>query len=327
MRLFLLCLCFLVVWTKVDCYKVLGVARSATQGQVKKAFRKLARKYHPDKVDESKKERAQKKFSRLGTCYETLSDSEKRKMYDVTGGDPSKQDNTGAGGGKFNFNSFNFDDIFGNFGGFSGGFGAGGNRHGGNKQRQGGFSSFGGNMGDMFGNQGGRQQRQQPELKKEQPPVVVKIALEELMNAPFVAQAENKKKVRIPKGSYNEQIITKGSRKYKLEVQPHDNYFPRKKYDIEYVHTITLTEALTGVVAFIPTIDGRRFKFDSKGKMIKPSSWKKYPGGGLPRSDNRGKGDLVVKFEIEFPTSINADQKRWIKSENFQFASKLKDEL
>ncbi|KAK7493932.1 hypothetical protein BaRGS_00014814 [Batillaria attramentaria] len=80
-----------------DYYKILGVKRSASQKDIKKAFRNLALKYHPDK---NKDPDAEKKFVKIAKAYEVLSDKEKRKQYDMYGDD--------SGGGGF----FNFDDLF-----------------------------------------------------------------------------------------------------------------------------------------------------------------------------------------------------------------------
>ena len=67
-----------------DYYKILGVKRSATDAQIKKAFKKLAIKYHPDKNADDP-EGAKEKFQKVAQAYETLSDPEKRKIYDVSG--------------------------------------------------------------------------------------------------------------------------------------------------------------------------------------------------------------------------------------------------
>ena len=94
-----------------DYYSLLGVSRSASEAEIKKAYRKLAAKYHPDKPtgDETK-------FKEISEAYETLSDSEKRAMYDQFGSD---YQNAGAGG----FGGADFGDIFSDMFGASGGFG------------------------------------------------------------------------------------------------------------------------------------------------------------------------------------------------------------
>ena len=105
---------------KRDYYEVLGVSRDATEEQLKKAYRKLAKKYHPD-ANPDNKEEAEKKFKEVNEAYETLSDPQKRRMYDQFGAD-GPQGFGGAGGpfggqgGYYSYTSSGFDDMggFGN---------------------------------------------------------------------------------------------------------------------------------------------------------------------------------------------------------------------
>ncbi|HXW85828.1 MAG TPA: molecular chaperone DnaJ [Candidatus Bathyarchaeia archaeon] len=94
---------------KIDYYDILGVQRSATQDEIKSAYHKLARKYHPDRNPNNTE--AEEKFKAAAEAYEVLSDSDKRSQYDRFGHEYSHM-NTGAGGG----HDVNMDDIFQNFG-------------------------------------------------------------------------------------------------------------------------------------------------------------------------------------------------------------------
>jgi len=122
---------------KRDYYEVLGVSKSADEKEIKSAFRRLAKKYHPDV---SKEPDAAEKFKEAQEAYAVLSDEQKRRQYDQYGHAAFDQMNGGAG---FDFSDFDFSDIFGDlfgsafgggFGGF-GGFGGGGSR--GTKARRG----------------------------------------------------------------------------------------------------------------------------------------------------------------------------------------------
>lgn len=112
---------------KRDYYEVLGISKGASDAEIKKAYRQLAKKYHPD-VNPGDEE-AEKKFKEASEAYAILSDSEKRTKYDQFG--HAAFDGTGGGGG-FDFNGADFSDIFseifgsGGFGGFGDIFGSGG---------------------------------------------------------------------------------------------------------------------------------------------------------------------------------------------------------
>ena len=114
-----------------DYYEVLGVARDADDAAIKKAYRKLAMKYHPDRNPDDKQ--AEEKFKEIGEAYEVLSDADKRAAYDRLGHDAFKQGGMGGAGAGAGFGGFRdpmdiFAQMFGGMGGF-GGFGGGQARH------------------------------------------------------------------------------------------------------------------------------------------------------------------------------------------------------
>ena len=113
---------------KEDYYELLGVNKNATDDEIKSAFRKLAKQYHPDLHKGADKEEAEAKFKQINEAYEVLSDKEKRAKYDQFG--HAAFENGGGGGaggfGGFDFNGADMGDIFGDI--FGDLFGGGGRR-------------------------------------------------------------------------------------------------------------------------------------------------------------------------------------------------------
>ena len=114
---------------KRDYYEVLGVARNASEAEVKKAYRRLAMKYHPDRNTGDMASEAEKSFKETKEAYEVLSDAQKRAAYDQfghAGVDPSMGGGRGFGGGGASFSDI-FGDVFGDI--FGGGRGGGSRVH------------------------------------------------------------------------------------------------------------------------------------------------------------------------------------------------------
>ena len=150
---------FLIIFAECgeDYYKLLGVKRTASKAEIKKAFKKLSLKYHPDKNKDNPK-KAKEMFIKIANAYEVLSNDEKRKIYDQYGEEGIKANEQG-GGSNFNFDNMGFEEIFSQFFGGGGGgakfeFNFGGGHGGKKKQSSSGFGGFGSIFDTIFGGGG-----------------------------------------------------------------------------------------------------------------------------------------------------------------------------
>ncbi|WP_430409504.1 molecular chaperone DnaJ [Kordia sp.] len=170
---------------KQDYYEILGISKSATAAEIKKAYRKKAIQYHPDKNPDDKE--AEEMFKKAAEAYEVLSDENKKARYDQYG-HAAFEGGGGYGGGGFG-GGMNMDDIFSQFGDiFGGAFGGGG----------GGFSGFGGG--------GGRQRR----VKGSNLRIRVKLSLEEIANG-VEKKVKVRRKIQAPGVSYKTCETCNGS--------------------------------------------------------------------------------------------------------------------
>lgn len=294
-----------------DYYKILGVDKKATKGEIKKAYRKLAKKYHPDMNPDD--ETAANKFKEVTEAYEVLSDDDKRKQYDMFGStgnfsagqnfDPSQYGfdfNFGGGDGGYSYSSNGgggFSDFFNMF------FGGGGPSQG--ASDFGGFSGFSG-----FGN--GRQN--QPRNKYE---TDMSISIEDAYNGikrPLTLNVGGVTKtitVKVPKGiTAGKKIRVKGD-KYGLDG---DIYIKVKilEYDekldgLNIIRKLDIYpwDAALGSKEIVKTFDGK----------IKVTIPKNIKGGQQIRIPKKGfkdmkknTGDLILEINITNPSNLTDEQ-------------------
>lgn len=332
----------------VDYYRILGVDRKATEDDLKKAYRKLAMKWHPDKNPSNKKE-AEAKFKQISEAYDVLSDSQKRAVYDQYGeeglkggvpppdaGGPGGASYFSTGGGpQFRFNPRSADDIFSEFFGFGSSFGGGGMS-----------SRFGGMFGDedvfaSFAEGAGGTTGSMPQVPRKEPSIEQKLScsLEELYKG-------TTKKLKISRNvvdgngrvGVQEEILTisikpgwkkgtkitfvgKGNEKpgvlpadliFVVDEKPH-RVFTRDGNDLVVTQKLTLAEALSGYTVHLTTLDGRNLTIPINN-IIHPTYEEVVHGEGMPLSkDPSSKGNLRIKFDIKFPARLTASQKAGIK--------------
>jgi curved DNA-binding protein len=293
-----------------DYYKVLGVEKNATDEEMKKAYRKLAMKYHPDKNKGDKT--AESKFKEVSEAYAVLSDKEKRRQYDEFGANGFQQ--------RFSqediFKGFDFSDVLKEFG-FGGGM-FGGKRGGGGTR-----FSFG---GAPFGGHGSRQPRTKgADVVYELPLSLQEIAAGtqktlslqhgdriEKISVTIPKGMMAGKKLRLPgKGNKDPYGGTSGDLYVQVKLLP-DRNFSAEGHDLTITRNIKLSDALLGTTLAIPTIDGKELSIkvppgtNHKTKM-------RLAGHGLPRMKGVGKGDLFVQLMIQMPKALSSEQKDLIK--------------
>lgn len=335
----------------VDYYRVLKVDKSASDDDLKKSYRKLAMKWHPDKNPNNKKE-AEAKFKQISEAYEVLSDPQKRAIYDQYGEEGLKGQvptpeaggagfTNGGGPNVFRFNPRNAEDIFAEFFGEAappfGGMGGMG--------RKGARSPFG---DSMFGGFGGESMfRSFSEAggssagPRKAPPVENKLhcTLEELYNGSTrkmkiyrnVVDGAGKTtsveeiltievkpgwkkgtKITFPEKGNGQPNVVPADLVFIIEEKPHDT-FRRDGNDLIFTSKISLVEALTGCTVTVTTLDGRTLTVPCN-EIISPSYEKIMPKEGMPIAKEPGKkGNLRIRFDIRFPTRLSSEQKTGIK--------------
>lgn len=312
-----------------DYYKVLGVDRSATQDEIKKAFRRLARKYHPDmnKSDPNAEER----FKEINEANEVLSDPEKRQKYDQFGVHWQQYERAGGQPEDFNWDQWRtppgggyqtrqvsqeeLEQIFGNLGGLGGMGGMGG------------FSDFfetlfggaGRSTGTGFGGQRVQRSRRGSDAEH-----TIEITLEEANRGTTrVLEWEDGRKIeaQIPPGvKTGSKIRLKGQGGQgasggqagdlylKVKVLPHP-LFTREGNDLRTTVPVSLYDAILGGEVDVATLD-RRVKLKippetENGKIFRLS------GLGMPNLRKpKEKGDLLVKVDVKLPKNLTKEEKQ-----------------
>ena len=291
-----------------DYYKILGIAKKATNEEIKKAYRKLAMKYHPDHTKGNKSD--EEKFKKISEAYAVLSDKEKRKQYDTFGSTGFQQRFTQED----IFKGFDFGDIFREFG-FGGGSPFGGDRGGGR------FSS--GGEGPFSGFQGRqRAQSKGSDLIYELPLTIQEVASGTSKTVSFQHQERTEKiTVKIPAGMISGKklrIAGKGESNPfggppgDLYIQAKllkDPVYDIKGHDLYCKEEIKLSEAVLGASISVPTLSKKELNLKIPSG-IKHKTKMRLAGHGLPQMNGKGYGDLYVVIHINMPKKLTQKQKQ-----------------
>lgn len=280
-----------------DYYAVLGVGRDASEDDIKRAYRKLARKYHPDV---SKEPGAEEKFKEVGEAYETLKTPEKRRAYDQLGRHRAGEDFRPPPGWEQQFSSVDLGDLFG-FGDLFGGR-AGAGRRGRRSGRAGGAAMQGQDV------------EATAHVDLEQVQQGAEITLDLAMPDARGEPARRSVRIRIPKGATGGdrlRIPGKGVAGFNggppgdlyldIALKPH-RLFRAEGHDLSVDVPLTPWEAALGAAIEVPTLDGRlriNVKAGARGGQKL-----RVGGRGLTRRDGT-RGDLYCVLSIVAPAVVS----------------------
>ena len=297
-----------------DYYKTLGVERNASEGDIRKAYRKLAMQYHPDRNPNDKQ--AEERFKEINEAYQVLNDPTKRSHYDRLGRDYSNWQRRGAPG-DFNWDQYgggfpggvhveygDLDDLFGGAGGFSDFF----------------RTIFGQSAGAGTGTR--TRTRQQPQGYQQE----LEITLDEAFKGTTrVFESDGKQKqVRIPAGVRTGSKVRvagagpNGLDLYLIVDVKEDPRFERRGNDLHTTATVDVFAAILGGEADVETLSGKVKLNIPAGTQ--PEQVFRLAGRGMPSIKNKDeKGDLYVRLKVQVPKYLSAKQRELLEE-----ASRLK---
>ncbi|KAM1042385.1 hypothetical protein ACFX13_032171 [Malus domestica] len=319
-------------------YEILQVPKGASDEQIKRAYRKLALKYHPDKNPGN--EEANKRFADINNAYEVLSDSEKRSIYDRYGEEGLKQHAATGGRGGGGGMGMNINDIFSEF------FGGGRPSEEEDRIIKGDdvVVELDATLEDLYMGGSLKARDMEKNILKPAPGKrrcncrnevyhrQIGPGMFQQMTEQVCDQCPNVKYERegyfvtvdIEKGMQDGQEVVfyedgepiidgePGDLKFRIRTAAHD-LFKREGNDLHTTITITLVQALVGFEKTVKHLDDHLVDISSKG-ITRPKEVRKFKGEGMPLHFSNKKGDLYVTFEVLFPNSLTEDQKTKIKA-------------
>lgn len=267
----------------MDYYKTLGVGRNATSDEIKKAYRSLAMKHHPDRGGD------EKKFKEISEAYDVLSDPKKKEIFDL-GGDPNNMNQNSFNQGfqqgpfEFRFGSNNFDDIFG----FANVFGQRPMRK--NKSLN---INVNITLEDVL---------EGKELNAEI--TVPNSAKRKIINISIPAGIESGQQIRY-EGMGDDSIkeLRPGDLIVNIVVLPHEK-FKREHNSLIYEHTISVWDAILGGHIEIETIDRKKLTINIP-PGTQPNTVLSCRGEGLPIIRSRNRGNLLITIKVDIPRNLN----------------------
>ena len=305
-------------WIDKDFYAILGVAKDASDADIKKAYRKLARKYHPD--TNAGDPAAEQKFKDITEANSVLSDKEEREQYDAIRAMGSGARFSAGGPGGAPGGGAGFDDIFSNlFGGGGGGRGRGGQP----------------DFSDLFGGAGGFGGfgQQAPPRKGADRTANTSISFAGSINGTKIGLREPSGEVidvRIPAGIKDGQSVRvrgrgqagaagNGDLIVKVKVAEHP-FFKREDNNIRVHIPVTFDEAVLGAKIHVPTLDGEQVAMkvpagSNSGRTLR------LKGRGVKTS--KATGDMLIVLDVVIPQNLSDEAKKAV--EEFAAATAAED--
>lgn len=284
----------------LDYYKILGVSRNSSDEEIKKAYRKLAVKYHPDKNQGNPE--AEERFKEINEAYEVLKDPEKRKKYDQFGENWKHYQQTGGSERDYNWGQWQQQNP----------------RGGGN------YEEFfeGGDFSDFFRNVfGGSYGQQARSFKGRDVQAGIALTLEEAYTGTtkIVDYGGQKLRMNFKPGTYDQQVLkvrgkgqpghgggTPGDLYLTVSLLP-DPRFERQGDDLITEADISLYTAVLGGKSNVETLSGKiRINIPAG---TDPGSLLRLKGKGMPHFQGSGSGDLLVRIKVNIPKTLTEKEK------------------
>lgn len=284
---------------KKDYYEILGVTKTASEADLKSAYRKLAREYHPDM---NKEAGAETKFKEVSEAYQVLSDPQKRKTYDQFGSAAFEPGNAYGGAGQQGYNPFG--------GGFSYSWSSSGN------PGAGGYADpfdlfeqiFGGGFGDIFGQGFRRRQTFQMDLTFDEAihGVTKEIEIERVEGQRGEKRVRERMKVKVPAGVDNGTRMRFGDVDIVFRVRRHPE-FQREGSDIFTDVKLSIPQIVLGDVIDVKTIEGKVKLKVPEG--TEPGSLIRIKGKGIISLHGKP-GDHYVRVSVNVPKHLSVEERK-----------------
>jgi curved DNA-binding protein len=284
-----------------DFYDVLGVPRTASQKEISAAFRKLARKYHPDLNKDDKQ--AEARFKELSEAHEVLSDTKKRKLYDqfgenwasaqAAGIDPDRARRAGgdfragAGGQRVEYRTVTPEDMEDLFG-------------------EGGFGDI---FGSIFGGANRGRGRQQQVLDVEAPITVSLAEVFKGTSRTVELPGGRRVEVKVPPGVKEGTVLRVPGLRATVQIAP-DPVFARDGHDVRVAVPVPLHVALRGGEVAAPTLKGGQVKFNVPPETQNGTKIR-LRGLGLPDPKGGPVGDMYAEVRVQLPVPMDERTRKW----------------